>query len=235
MDKIWQAILLGGFQCCFIQGSFLVWLKLSLYIKLKEKLGRLMNTKYMLRNGFIGLFGLLFSASLWAHGGAAGTDTDQCKMEIQGEWVHYTAYQPFISPGEEFCENLPELNTPTNLVFDYIGVKLRNMKVEFEITKEPEGKRVYFQKATQHKSGTINASVTFKEAGDYLVHVKLIPETGEAVDKHIGFSAGGGATTSMGKLALYALVFFAALYILYFSNAGFKQKVDVMLGKAKKW
>ena len=44
---------------------------------------------------FLVLVGLLFSTSLWAHGGAAGTDTDQCKIEIDGEWVHYTAYQPF--------------------------------------------------------------------------------------------------------------------------------------------
>ena len=194
-----------------------------------------MNTKYILKNGGLGLLGLIFSASLWAHGGAAGTDTDQCKMEIQGEWVHYTAYQPFKSPGEEFCENLPYLDTPTNLVFDYIGTKLRNIQVEFEVTKEPEGTRIYFQEATKHKTGTINASMTFKEKGDYLVHVKLIPETGEPVDKHIAFTAGGGEATSMGAYGLYALVIFGALYIFYFSNAGFKQKVDEVLGKAKKW
>jgi hypothetical protein len=77
--------------------------------------------------------------------------------------------------------------------------------------------------------------MTFTEKGDYLVHVKLIPETGEPVDKHIAFTAGGGEATSMGTLGLYALVIFGALYIFYFSNAGFKQKVDEMLGKAKKW
>jgi len=177
----------------------------------------------------------LFSASLWAHGGAAGTDTDQCKMEIQGEWVHYTAYQPFKAPGEEYCENIPELNTPTNLVFDYIGTKLRNMMVEFEITKEPEGNRIYFQEATQHKSGTVNATITLKEKGNYLIHVKLIPEKGEPVDKHISFSAGGGEKASAGSYGLYALVIFALLYILYFSNAAFKEKVDQLIGKAKKW
>ena len=48
-----------------------------------------MNNTRILRKGFLVLLGLLFSASLWAHGGAAGTDTDQCKFELQpGHWVH---------------------------------------------------------------------------------------------------------------------------------------------------
>ena len=194
-----------------------------------------MNMKHLLRNGFLGLLGMIFSASLWAHGGAAGTDTDQCKMEIQGEWVHYTAYQPFKSPGEEFCANLPYINTPTNLVFDYIGTKLRGMQVEFEITKEPEGNRIYFQEAAEHKTGTINATLTLAEAGNYLIHVKLIPPTGEPIDKHIGFSAGGGEVTTSKGYMLYALILFAGLYILYFSSAPFKKQVDKLLGKAKEW
>ena len=40
----------------------------------------IMNTAQLIRKGFLGLLGLFFSASLWAHGGAAGTDTDQCKF-----------------------------------------------------------------------------------------------------------------------------------------------------------
>jgi hypothetical protein len=191
----------------------------------------------ILRNGFLGALGLILSAlpfsAVLAHGGAAGTDTDQCKIEIQGEWVHYTAYQPFKSAGTEFCENIPELNTPTNLVFDYIGSKLRKMQVEFEITKEPEGTRIYYQEASAHQTGTINATVTFKEKGKYLIHVKLIPDTGEPVDAHIGFSVGGGAKTSMGMIGIYLLFLLGALYILYLSNAGFKSKVDELLKKAK--
>ncbi len=194
-----------------------------------------MNMKHIVRNGFLGLLGLMFSASLWAHGGAAGTDTDQCKMQIQGEWAHYTAYEPFKAPGEEYCAVIPEINTPTNLVFDYIGTKLRGMMVEFEITKEPEGKRVYFQEASEHKTGTVNATVTLNEAGPYLIHVKLIPPTGEPIDKHIGFTAGGGQPTSSKSYLLYAFFVFGGLYILYFSFAPFRQQVDKLLGRAKEW
>jgi hypothetical protein len=42
-------------------------------------------TNRMMRKSFIGLLGMLFSATLWAHGGAAGTDTDQCKFELEPE------------------------------------------------------------------------------------------------------------------------------------------------------
>jgi hypothetical protein len=58
------------------------------------------------------LLGMLFSATLWAHGGAAGTDTDQCKFELEPEhWIHYTAYQPTKFPAEELCGNLPDTDT----------------------------------------------------------------------------------------------------------------------------
>jgi hypothetical protein len=195
-----------------------------------------MNRKQLLTNGLLGLLGLIFSTALWAHGGAAGTDVDQCKIKIQDEWVHFTAYQPFTNPAEEFCENVPNLDTPTNLVFDYVGMKLRKMQVEFEITKEPEGKRIYFQAADQHKTGTINTTMSFKEKGDYLVHVKLIPEIGEPVDAHIKFSAGGGESkATSGNIGLILLFAGAALYVLYLSSAGFKRLVDQVLGKLKGW
>jgi hypothetical protein len=68
-----------------------------------------MNKKQILKNSFLGLLGLLFSSALWAHGGAAGTDTDQCKFELEpNHWLHYTAYQPSVYPGDEFCGSLPD-------------------------------------------------------------------------------------------------------------------------------
>ncbi|MCK5191125.1 MAG: hypothetical protein KAR12_13840, partial [Methylococcales bacterium] len=73
--------------------------------------------KKILKNSFLGLLGLLFSSVLWAHGGAAGTDTDQCKFELEPDhWLHYTAYQPNAYPGDEFCGSLPDTGTLTQLV-----------------------------------------------------------------------------------------------------------------------
>jgi len=203
-----------------------------------------MNSAQLLRKGLLGLLGLFFSASLWAHGGAAGTDTDQCKFELEpGHWIHYTAYQPKAFPAEDFCGNIPSTDTLTQLVFDYQDMKYRNMAVEFEVTKEPEGTRVFFEEAKKHKSGTIMLSLPngVPEPGKYLIHITLVPEegkidqrtVGERLDVHMGFVAGKGMAASKSSLLLYAFFGFAGLYVLYLSNAGFKRKVDEAIAKLK--
>ncbi|WP_426991538.1 hypothetical protein [Methylomonas sp. CM2] len=182
--------------------------------------------------------GSVFSSALWAHGGAAGTDTDQCKFELEKDhWIHYTAYQPQAYPAEEFCGNIPDTATLTQLVFDYQDQRYRGMAVEFEVTKEPEGKRVFFQGAEKHKSGTVVLSLPqgVPEQGKYLIHITLLQDNGERLDAHMGFKAGAGQPTSKGSMGLYALVLFAGLYILYLSNAGFKRQIDGLLGKAKEF
>lgn len=91
-----------------------------------------MNNKNILKKGFLVIAGLLVATTLWAHGGAAGTDTDQCKFELEKDhWLHYTAYQPNLFPAEEFCASLPKLNEKIMLVFDYQDNRYRNNTVEF--------------------------------------------------------------------------------------------------------
>ena len=203
-----------------------------------------MNRVQLIRKGFLGLLGLLFSASLWAHGGAAGTDTDQCKFELQPtHWIHYTAYQPSSFPAEEFCGKLPGINTLTQLVFDYQDMKYRNMLVEFEVTKEPEGTRVFFLPSAKHKKGSVNLELPngLPDAGQYLIHITLVPDPndtenrtqGERLDVHMGFKVGGGQSTSKNSMLLYAFFALAGLDVLYLSNAGFKRKVDEVIGKIK--
>ncbi|MEY3759749.1 MAG: hypothetical protein RIR39_1240 [Pseudomonadota bacterium] len=203
-----------------------------------------MNRVQLIRKSFLGLLGLFFSATLWAHGGAAGTDTDQCKFELQPtHWIHYTAYQPSAYPAEEFCGKLPGLNTLTQLVFDYQDMKYRNMLVEFEVTKEPEGTRVFFLPSAKHKKGSVNLELKngVSEPGQYLIHITLVPDPadtenrtqGERLDVHMGFKAGGGQQVSRNSILLYVFVALAGLYVLYLSNAGFKRKVDEVLTKIK--
>ncbi|GFO71404.1 hypothetical protein BJAS_P0850 [Bathymodiolus japonicus methanotrophic gill symbiont] len=194
-------------------------------------------TNSMMRKSFIALLGMLFSATLWAHGGAAGTDTDQCKFELEPEhWIHYTAYQPVAFPAEEFCGNLPNTDTLTQLVFDYQDVRYRNRAVEFEVTKEPEGKRVFFQAAKKHKSGTVVLKLAngVPEPGKYLIHITLKGATdADNLDAHMSFVAGKGMATSNASLFMYFLFALAGLYVLYLSHAGFKAKVDEILSKDK--
>lgn len=188
--------------------------------------------KKILKNSFLGLLGLLFSSVLWAHGGAAGTDTDQCKFELEPDhWLHYTAYQPNAYPGDEFCGSLPDTGTLTQLVFDYQDVRYRNMAVEFEVTKEPEGTRVFFREAKKQRSGTVVLSLQngVPEAGKYLIHITLLKDNGERLDAHMGFKAGTGAPASTGSMLMYLLIVFAGLYVFYLSNEGFKNKVDSII------
>ncbi len=191
-----------------------------------------------LRKGYLVLLGLVFSSALWAHGGAAGTDTDQCKFELEKDhWLHYTAYQPKAYPAEEFCGSLPDVNTLTQLVFDYQDQRYRNMSIEFEVTKEPEGKRVFFSEAKKHKSGTVVLDLPqgVPEPGKYLIHITLLQDSGERLDAHMSFKAGAGQPASKASYGIYLLVLLAGLYVLYLSNAGFKLKVDKLLGKVKEF
>ncbi|MFZ2450841.1 MAG: hypothetical protein WAW36_10010 [Methylovulum miyakonense] len=196
-----------------------------------------MKTAHIFKKGCLVLLGLFFSASLWAHGGAAGTDTDQCKFELEpSHWIHYTAYQPVAYSAEEFCGNLPGINTRTQLVFDYQDMRYRNMTVEFEVTKEPEGTRVFFLPAAKHKAGTVNLDLPngVPEAGKYLIHITLVPDQGERLDAHMSFKAGGGVAVSKNNILLYVFFALAGLYVLYLSHAGFKSKIDEIIVKVKK-
>ncbi len=203
-----------------------------------------MNTKQLLRKGLLGLLGTLFTATVWAHGGAAGTDTDQCKFELEpNHWIHYTAYQPTAYPAEEFCGKLPALNQKTQLVFDYQDMRYRDMMIEFEVTKEPEGKQVFFLPSAKHKKGTVILDLPngVSEAGQYLIHITLLPDAnstdnrvqGQRLDVHMGFKAGTGEPAGKYSTYMYAFFVFAALYAVYLSSAGFKKKVDDTINKIK--
>jgi hypothetical protein len=187
-----------------------------------------MNKNQLLKKSLLSVLGLLFSSVLWAHGGAAGTDTDQCKFELEPDhWIHYTAYQPTSYPGDEFCGNLPEIDTTTLLVFDYQDIRYRNMSVEFEVTKEPEGTVIFKQTAKKHRSGTVKLDVKgISEESKYLIHITLLQDSGERLDAHMAFQAGSGKGSSNATYLLYFLVLLALLYIYYISDEGFKKKVD---------
>ena len=115
-------------------------------------------------------------------------------------------------------------------------MRYRGMTVEFEVTKEPEGTRVFFQEATKHKSGTVNLNLPngVPEAGKYLIHITLVPDKGERLDAHMGFKAGGGEQTKRSSLLLYAFFAFAGLYVLYLSNGAFKRLIDNVIAGIKK-
>jgi hypothetical protein len=117
------------------------------------------------------------------------------------------------------------------LVFDYEGKALRNMTVEFEVTKEPEGSRVFYKEPSTYPTGSANTTINFTEPGSYLAHVTLVNE-GQKVDAHVPFTVGASAAGfSTSTYIVIAVILIAAGYIFYLSNASFKGTVDRMLKK----
>lgn len=190
-----------------------------------------MRKSNVLKKGLLALSMLVSSAlpmTTWAHGGAS-VDTDQCRVQIGSQLVHFTAYQPQLTGTTEYCSAIPELG-PSTLVFDYEGKSLRNMTVEFEITKEPEGTRVYHQDPGTHPTGTFNTTINFTEPSKYLAHITLVNE-GQKVDAHLGFTVGKSQSgLGTNTYIVIGVVLIAAGYITYLSNASFKNAVDKVIG-----
>lgn len=138
---------------------------------------------------FILFCGLMLSSTASAHRGAKN-EADTCRFSVGSEVIHFSAYTPKSTGGTGYCHYIPDVEL-THLVFDYEGKKLRNTTVEFEVTKEPEGTRVFYQKPEKIKKGTMDAKVDFSQygEGDYLAHITIVYQ-GEKLDSHLPFSVG---------------------------------------------
>lgn len=169
-----------------------------------------------------------FSTPSFSHRGPTD-EIDNCRIKVGFEKIHFTAYTPKFTSAQGYCQTIPHLGM-TNLVFDYEGKKLRNVSLEFEVTKEPEGTRIFYQPAQKIKTGTVNASVDFSKygAGDYLAHVTIVHK-GEKLDTHLPFSVGAGETkTPWGRyFILLTFVFLIVFFVkLNRSNQINKQSPD---------
>lgn len=130
-----------------------------------------------------------FSAPSYSHRGALD-EVDICRIRVGTEKIHFTAYTPTFTQNEGYCRFIPNVGL-TNLIFDYEGKKLRDVSVEFEVTKEPEGTRIFYQEPQKTKTGTVKADIDFSKygAGDYLAHVTIVHD-GEKLDTHLPFVVG---------------------------------------------
>jgi hypothetical protein len=112
---------------------------------------------------------------------------DPCRIQVGYEPMHFTAYTPTFSKSKQYCQNIPYLGL-TNLVFDYDGKKLRQITIAFEVTKEPEGTRVFYQQPEKHNSGTFakNVDLTPFGIGAYMAHITIVHK-GKKLDTHLPF------------------------------------------------
>ena len=132
---------------------------------------------------------LILPSTASAHRGAKN-EVDTCRFSVGDEVIHFSAYTPTFTGGKSYCHGIPNIGL-THLVFDYEGKKLRHTTVEFEITKEPEGTRIYYHEPEKIKKGSVDAQIDFANfgAGDYLAHVTIMYK-GEKLDSHLPFSIG---------------------------------------------
>ena len=163
----------------------------------------------------------LLSTNANAHRGAL-EEVDVCKTRLGFERVHFTAYTPTLSGDREYCNIIPGVG-PTKLVFDYEGKSIRNLSVEFEITKEPEGTRVFYQEPQKVKTGTMNGSVDFNQygAGHYLAHIAIVDKD-KRLDSHIPFSV--GLESLPGKNYMQRIVIIGSLCLLAYGLFSVAQK-----------
>lgn len=157
------------------------------------------------------LFSVFFSITTTAHRGSPA-EIDTCRIQVGQEVIHFTAYTAQTG-GTGFCQSIPVVDL-TDLVFDYEGQKLRHTTVEFEITKEPQGDRIFFQKPKKIKRGTVDAKIDFGKfgAGNYLAHIAIVYE-GERLDSHLPFSVGLDESSDLPTFVIILLSILAIVFI----------------------
>ena len=154
-------------------------------------------------------------------------ENDPCRIQVGTEWIHFAAYTPVFSENKSYCRSIPKVGM-TNLVFDYEGKKLRHVSIEFEVTKEPEGTRVFYRPPDTSKTGTVEGTVDFKQFGEgnYQAHVTLI-ENDKKADTHIPFSVGIEGDESYIGVKRFFFTFLVCAAIIYLCIRFARSKGDV--------
>ena len=162
------------------------------------------------------LFSIVLPQSAYAHRGS-DDETDPCRIQVGYEWIHFSAYTPTFTGNKNYCKAIPDVGV-TNLVFDYEGKKLRKVSIEFEVTKEPEGTRIFYRPPDTSKSGTVDGTVDFSQfgPGNYRAHVTLV-DGEKKLDTHIPFAVGIEDDESYIGIKRFLITFLVSAVIIYLS------------------
>lgn len=156
--------------------------------------------------------------------GALGYDQEACVLKVGPDFLYFSGYQFAVSQ-RKFCEDVPEVGE-TTLVFDLAQDELRQMKLDFRITRDAgatpaegaaadESTVAYLPPETYPK-GTFSFVHKFDEPGNFVGVVTADGPNGEHWVARYPFSV-GGAPASMTPLILLALACALALG-LYFAS-----------------
>jgi hypothetical protein len=117
---------------------------------------------------------LLAPVMAWAHGGV-GIEQDSCVERTGSSLIHFAAYQPEVSPTEEFCTSLSQVGN-TILVFDLIDEALRKRPAAIRVVQTgnaDEPRTVLDVPAQTYLNGVVNTEITFEAPGQYAAIVTL--------------------------------------------------------------
>ena len=108
-----------------------------------------------------------------SHGGV-GIEQDSCVERVGSSLIHFSAYQPEVSPTEEFCTSLPQVGS-TILVFDLVDEALRKRPTALRVVETGDaGPRIVLDVPAQtYLNGVVNADITFDAPGQYEAIVTL--------------------------------------------------------------
>lgn len=106
-------------------------------------------------------------------------------MTIGTYRAHFTGYQPRARASQEFCEDIPTVSNSI-IVLDFISRALREMSVDFRIVYDVkeigisateadlgtdadiEAATMFYLPAKAYPRGSLDASITFESAGNYI-------------------------------------------------------------------
>jgi hypothetical protein len=157
--------------------------------------------------------------------GALGYDQEACVLKVGPDFLYFSGYQFAVSQ-RKFCEDVPDVGE-TTLVFDLAQDELRQMKLDFRITRDAgatptegsaaNGSTVAYLPPETYPRGTFSFVHTFDEPGNFVGVVTADGPNGEHWVASFPFSVGGGAPASKTPLILLAVACGLALG-LYFAS-----------------
>lgn len=162
-------------------------------------------------------------------GGPSSGPGGGCRLQLDSYLVSFTAYQPQLTGTSPYCVEIPETGN-ISIVFDLETKELRDKTLEFEITKEKGGARIFYQAPDKFPTGVFNRTINITEPGDYFARVSLL-EDGKKHDAQLKFHVAETHGIPLDMAFLVALGLLVVGYFLYESNPAFKARFNRIIGK----
>lgn len=174
---------------------------------------------------------LLGSSASWADGGGGPSSGPGggCRLQLDTHLVSFTAYQPQLTGNSPYCTDIPETGT-ISVVFDLEDKALRDIPVEFEITREKDGSQIMHQPPGKILNGVFNRTLNITDVGDYIAKVSLV-ENGKKHEAHLKFHVAEAHGIPLNTALVIGIVLMVAGYFLYQSNPAFQASVKKLMGK----